>query len=72
MMFHKLRYYNLDTKKFVDGENKLMEKLNDALAHVRSFQQEDGSYIICNSVANYTEKRARDAIDETIGINTLD
>jgi hypothetical protein len=68
MMF-ELMFYNLDTKEFVAGEEALMSELNGALAHVTSHEI-DNKLIVCNSTANYTEKRARDAIYESLGINT--
>lgn len=61
-----LKYYNLDKKRFCDSETKLMEELNDAVAHAKAYTLASGSIVIVNSTANFTDKRALDAIASTV------
>lgn len=61
-----LQYYNLDTKRFVESETKLIEELNDAVAHAKGFNLATGKVVVVNSTANYTDKRALDAIAATV------
>lgn len=71
MDFMGLKFYNLDAKRFVDDEDALMDELNGALVHITTHEIEN-LVVVCNSTANYTEKKARDAITESLDINTLD
>lgn len=64
-----LKYYNLDKKRFVESETKLMEEMNDACAHAKAYNLASGHIVIVNSNANFTDKRALDAIASTVVID---